>query len=69
MLSEHFLKVFWTNNHYRQSYNDFQDRLKNDLAKIRGSDKIFMSADKTGNTYKISKLAYDTLIKTEIHKG
>jgi hypothetical protein len=53
---------------FRRFDSDFQRRLNNDLANIRKSDKIFTSADKTGNIYKISKLDYDRMIKTEIHK-
>ena len=53
---------------FRRCSNAFQDRLKEDISRITKSDQIFVSADKTGNMYKIDKQAYKRLITKALHK-
>ena len=43
---------------FRQYPNDFQEHVKKDIRNIRQSEKIIVSADKSGNMYKMEKEEY-----------
>ena len=46
------------NVEFRNINNTFQEKLKNDIKELRESDKVFVSADKSLNTYKMEKDEY-----------
>ena len=48
--------------------NTFQTELLNDVKKIKGSDKIFVPADKSRNIYLLSKDEYQKLLTENITK-
>ena len=57
---------------FRDTKNNFQETLANDLKKINLSDKIFVFADKTRNIYETwldtyNKLLHDNITKTYKH--
>jgi len=39
---------------FKKKTNHFQSKLKEDIEKINGSDKVYVNADKTMNIYKLS---------------
>ena len=43
---------------FRHLRNDFQQKMKEDIAQIKSSNDIFISADKTNNLYKLSPEEY-----------
>ena len=46
--------------------NDFQQRMSNDLAKLKEDDKVILCADKTNNMYKIPAGEYMKNLTNEI---
>ena len=46
---------------FRRVDGQFQNILKEDIKKVRNSDKAFIFADKTTNWYKLDKTQYDKL--------
>ena len=46
---------------FKPSSNHFQDRLKQDINKIKSSEKAFIPADKTRNFYEMTKSSHDKL--------
>ncbi len=46
---------------FRKMRSNFQTRLKEDVRKIRNSDKTMTPADKTSNIYRLTKTEYDNL--------
>ena len=58
---------------FRRASNDFQKRMKNDVKKIRNSEKTLTPADKTSNMYRLTTEEYKTLrmnaITTKYKKG
>ena len=49
--------------------NDFQEKLKKDAIEIKKSDKIFVFADKSNNTYKVEKSVYKKLLHENVTKN
>lgn len=48
--------------------NKLQESLKNDVEEIKNSDKVFISADKTSNFYKMDPKKYEELLDNNITK-
>ena len=46
----------------------FQSKLTNDIRKIRKSNNLFVSADKSRNIYKVSKASYERMMHENITK-
>ena len=53
---------------FRPFRNEFQDKLRNDINKIRSSDKAFIPADKSRNYYEMDKSEHDKLYTENITK-
>ena len=53
---------------YKPIQNDFQTNLKNDIQKIRNTEEIIISADKSNNKYTIPVDEYKKVIKENITK-
>ena len=51
---------------FRETRNDFQDRLKRDIKSMRTSGKTLTPADKTSNMYRLSKEEYNQLKKNAV---
>lgn len=51
---------------FRQVREQFQNNLKEDVNKINSSDKVFVSADKTRNIYKMESGDYNKLLNENI---
>ena len=51
---------------FRKFYNQFQSKLKEDIASINSSNKVYVSADKTTNMYKLSNEQYKTILNNSI---
>ena len=47
---------------------EFLNKLNEDICKIRSSDKMFVSADKTRNYYKITEENYNKILHDNITK-
>ena len=52
----------------RYKPNDLQHRMKEDIKKMKNNDKVFVSADKTSNFYRMSPENYKELLKNNITK-
>ena len=53
------LMLMIKNIEFRNVSNTFQDQLRNDISKIRNTEKVIIPADKTRNLYKIDKDDYN----------
>ena len=65
------LQLMIKNVVFKKVNNTFQTELLNDVKKIKGSDKIFVPADKSRNIYLLSKDEYQKLLTentTKTHK-
>ena len=51
---------------FRKFSNQFQSKLKEDIASINSSNKVYVSADKTTNMYKLSNEQYKTILNNSI---
>ena len=51
---------------FKKKTNEFQSKLKKDIEKINASDKVYVSADKTTNIYKLSNEHYQTILTNSI---
>ena len=56
------------NIQFRRTRDRFQKILQKDAAYIRGSQDIFMPADKTRNLYRVGKTQYEKLLRENITK-
>ena len=54
---------------FRQIYNSFQGKLKNDIEHIKKSNKIFVFADKLRNIYEVKQEEHKKLLKKNITKN
>ena len=54
------------NVEFRQYSNDFQEHVRNDIRNIRQSGKVVVSADKSGNMYKMDKTDYKKHLSNSI---
>ena len=54
------------NIEFRKARNDFQDKLKEDINKIRSSKNLFVFADKSTNLYEMSDTKYNRLLSNNI---
>ena len=52
---ENDMMLMVKNVQFRQICNTFQNKLKSDIDEIKKSDKVFVSADKSRNIYKMEK--------------
>ena len=57
------------NVEFRRSHNSFQNILKRDIANIRGSQVIFMPADKTSSLYWLKKAQYVKVVTGEYNES
>ena len=53
---------------FRKHENEFQTKLKNDVQKIKNSDKIIVAADKSTNLYKMSSNEYRKIVQENVTK-
>ncbi len=53
----------------RSANDPFQQKLKEDVQKVKSSTKLFIPADKTKNLYKIDKAQYEKLVTDNITKS
>ena len=53
---------------YRNVNNNFQEKLKSDISKIRSSANMFIFADKTNNIYEMKPQDHEKLIMENITK-
>ena len=51
---------------FRRVNCDFQNKLKEDIRNIKRSEKVYVSADKTSNIYKIPKEQYEGLLTNAV---
>ena len=51
---------------FRNVNNKFQNKLNEDIRKIKKSTKAFIPADKTSNFYKLDKTQHDKLLRDSI---
>ena len=51
---------------FSQVRNDFQQKMKKDIAQIKSSNDVFIFADKTNNLYKSSPKEYKKLLFNNI---
>ena len=56
------------NIEFRNLSSKFQSKLNSDIRNIQNDPKVYCSADKTTNFYKMEPKTADILIKTEINK-
>ena len=63
---EHDLEYLLTSLEYSNQRTPFQTKMANDVNTIRKSDKVYVSADKTSNMYKVSKDKYNTLMRENV---
>ena len=47
---------------FRRQRDNFQNTLRNDMARIRDSQAVFVPADKTRNLYRLGKTQYEKLL-------
>ena len=59
---------FIQNVQFRNHHNEFQDKLSQDLSKIRADENLLVAADKTTNFYRLDAPTYDKLLDTAITK-
>ena len=60
---EHDLYMLVKSIEFRKSQSQFQKNLSADIKKIKSSNNLIISSDKTDNLYSISKSSYNKLIK------
>ena len=60
---ENDLLLMIKNIEFRKINNSFQEKLSNDIKQIKNSDKVFISADKSRNVYKLGQSEYKKLLK------
>ena len=65
---ENDLLLMIKNIEFRKINNSFQEKLSNDIKQIKNSDKVFISADKSRNVYKLGQSEYKKLLKRNITK-
>ena len=53
---------------YRNVNNNFQEKLKSDISKIKSSANMFIFADKTNNIYEMKPQDHEKLIMENITK-
>ena len=56
------------NIQFRTVSDEFLNKLNEDINKIRSSDKLFVSADKTQNYYEITKENYNKILHDSVTK-
>ena len=56
------------NVQFRQICNTFQNKLKSDIDEIKKSGKVFVSADKSRNIYKMEKDQHQKLLMENVTK-
>ena len=56
------------NLEFRKVNNVFQEQLKSDIEQIKINNKIFVSADKSRNTYMLQQEEYTKLLKENVTK-
>ena len=56
------------NLEFKRVNSEFQSKLTNDIRKIRKSNNLFVSADKSRNIYKVSKASYERMMHENITK-
>ena len=56
------------NVQFRNHHNEFQDKLSQDISKIRADENLLVAADKTTNFYRLDAPTYDKLLDTAITK-
>ena len=54
------------NIEFRPVRNEFQARMREDITNIKNSDKVYVSADKSTNLYKMDKTDYDAHLVNSI---
>ena len=62
------LLLLVNNVEFNKIHNDFQESLRDDIKEIKASNKRLVSADKSGNIYKIEKDEYKKLLRDDITK-
>ena len=62
------LLLLVNNVEFKKIHNDFQESLRDDIKEIKASNKRLVSADKSGNIYKIEKDEYKKLLRDNITK-
>ena len=62
------LLLLVNNVEFNKVHNDFQESLRDDIKEIKASNKRLVSADKSGNIYKIEKDEYKKLLRDNITK-
>ena len=62
------LMLMIKNIEFRNVSNTFQDQLRNDISKIRNTEKVIIPADKTRNLYKMEKDDYNKYLTENITK-
>lgn len=65
---ENDMMLMVKNVQFRQICNTFQNKLKSDIDEIKKSDKVFVSADKSRNIYKMEKDQYQKLLTENVTK-
>ena len=63
---EHDITHLIANMEYSKQITPFQKQLANDVREIRRSNKVYVSADKTTNVYKVTKEEYNTLMRNSV---
>ena len=58
-----------SNIEFKHVNNNFQSQLKHDIKEIKTSNKIFISADKSRNSYSVEKDEYNKYLKENITKS
>ena len=56
------------NLEFKRVSNQFQSNLRNDIKQIHRSNKLFVSADKSRNIYKVSKASYERMMHENVTK-
>ena len=56
------------NVEFRKIDSEFLNKIKNDIEEIKSDKRLFVSADKSRNMYKIAKEDYNKLLKENITK-
>ena len=62
------LMLMTKNVEFKNINNTFQEKLKNDIKELRENDKVFASADKSLNIYKMEKDEYKKLLFENVTK-
>ena len=56
------------NVEFRNTNNTFQEKLRNDIKELSQENKVFVSADKSTNIYKMDKESYEKLLFENVTK-